>query len=46
MNRLSKIYQSINNQQGMNKTCLSIIIVLLAAEDEVEAKKQFQLFCQ
>jgi hypothetical protein len=46
MSRLSKIYQGINNQQGLNKTGLSIIITLLAAEDEVEAKKQFQLFCQ
>jgi hypothetical protein len=46
MHRLTKIYQGINNQQGLNKTYLSIIITLLAVEDEVEAKKQFQLFCQ
>ncbi|CAI2184897.1 19290_t:CDS:2 [Funneliformis geosporum] len=46
MHRLSKIYQSINNQSGLNKNCLGIIITLLAAEDEVEAKKQFQTFCQ
>ncbi|CAG8689495.1 32900_t:CDS:2 [Racocetra persica] len=45
LHRLNAIYQSISNQQGLNKTCLSIIITLLAAEDEVEAKKQFQLFC-
>ncbi|CAG8440844.1 7102_t:CDS:2 [Funneliformis mosseae] len=46
MHRLSKIYQSNNNQSGLNKNCLGIIITLLAAEDEVEAKKQFQTFCQ
>lgn len=46
MHRLSKIYLGINHQQGLNKTYLSIIITLLALEDEVEAKKQFQLFCQ
>ncbi|CAG8436322.1 9071_t:CDS:2 [Funneliformis caledonium] len=46
MHRLSKIYQSNNNQSGLNKNCLGIIVTLLAAEDEVEAKKQFQTFCQ
>ncbi|RIB12104.1 hypothetical protein C2G38_2249716 [Gigaspora rosea] len=45
LHRLNAVYQGIPNQQGINKTCLSIIITLLAAEDEVEAKKQFQLFC-
>ncbi|CAG8501330.1 815_t:CDS:2 [Diversispora eburnea] len=45
LHRLFTIYQNASNQQGLNKTCLSLIITLLAAEDEVEAKKQFQLFC-
>ncbi|CAJ0769601.1 19407_t:CDS:2, partial [Entrophospora sp. SA101] len=45
LHRLNAIYTDSNNQQGINKTCLSIIILLLATEDEVEAKKQFQLFC-
>ncbi|KAG9287433.1 hypothetical protein G9A89_023805 [Geosiphon pyriformis] len=44
--RLREIYLSMNNNSGVSKTCLSIIIILLAASDEIEAKKQFQHFCQ
>ncbi|CAG8605594.1 2204_t:CDS:2 [Ambispora gerdemannii] len=44
--RLRDVYHSTNNNSGLNKTCLSIIIVLLAASDEIGAKRQFQHFCQ
>ncbi|KAG0314302.1 hypothetical protein BGZ99_008223 [Dissophora globulifera] len=45
LERLGKVQSSAANKSTYYKTLLSIIIVQLAAGDEVEAGKRFQEFC-
>ncbi|KAF9114203.1 hypothetical protein BGX27_011476 [Mortierella sp. AM989] len=43
--RLGKVQSEATNKSAYFKTLLSIVIIQLAAGDEVEAGKQFQEFC-
>jgi hypothetical protein len=45
LQRLGNVQKDTPNKMAYYKTLLSIIIVQLAAGDEVEAGKRFQAYC-